>query len=54
VPRGIAGLEVLATATRLDLDGADREEVTLTLQIGDDTAIWSGRLTRRAPRMVYP
>lgn len=51
-PRGIASLEVLATPTRPGRrrprgghpDRADRR----------DTGIWSGRLSRRAQRMIYP
>ncbi len=37
IPKGVGSYDVVITARRADLSGANREEVTITLGVGDDT-----------------
>jgi hypothetical protein len=47
-------VQVFATARGADLGGADRQEVTITLQIGDDTGAQTVLLRRVAQGFLFP
>ncbi len=53
-PSGAVDLRISMVAAKLDLGRADREEVLVTLQIGDDRGTWFASFRRRPGGLVYP
>jgi hypothetical protein len=53
-PRGHGSFAVTATARAADLGGADREQVTVVLQMGTDVARQTIRMRRTPTALLFP